>query len=148
MERNDRVITPNIAVAERVAHARPAPVSTESRWWQRWGAHVGYAAVVWSLLYGALGLSWSFGGAGFPFGRGNDPQAALSILADVQVETAAPFVAGLGLLGSAVALATNVWAEYPFSLLFVADCVIALGLLAAIWATAREQVAWRHKTGG
>jgi hypothetical protein len=44
-----------------------------------------------------------------------------------------------------VALATNVWAEYPFSLLFVADCVIALGLLAAIWATAREQVAWRQQ---
>jgi hypothetical protein len=104
MERNDRVITPNIAVADRVAHARPTPVSTESRWWERWGAHVGYAAMVWSLLYGVLGLYWLLGGQGFPFGRGNDPQAALSILADVQAETAAPIVAGLGLLGSAVAL--------------------------------------------
>ena len=44
-----------------------------------------------------------------------------------------------------VALATDAWREYPFSLLFAADCLIALGLLAAIWVTAREQVAWRRQ---
>ena len=43
------------------------------------------------------------------------------------------------------ALATDVWRDLPFSLLFAADCLIALGLLAAIWATAREQIAWRHQ---
>jgi hypothetical protein len=41
-----------------------------------------------------------------------------------------------------VALATDVWRALPYSLLFVADCLIALGLLAAIWMTALEQVAW------
>jgi hypothetical protein len=40
------------------------------------------------------------------------------------------------------ALATDGWRELPFSLLFVADCLIALGLLAAIWMTALEQVDW------
>jgi hypothetical protein len=43
------------------------------------------------------------------------------------------------------ALATDAWRELPFSLLFAADCLIALGLLAAIWVTAREQIAWRHQ---
>ena len=43
------------------------------------------------------------------------------------------------------ALATDAWREPPFSLLFAADCLIALGLLAAIWVTAREQIAWRHQ---
>jgi hypothetical protein len=43
------------------------------------------------------------------------------------------------------ALATGAWRESPFSLLFAADCLIALGLLAAIWVTAREQIAWRHQ---
>ena len=43
------------------------------------------------------------------------------------------------------ALATNAWREPPLSLLFAADCLITLGLLAAIWVTAREQIAWRRQ---
>jgi hypothetical protein len=43
------------------------------------------------------------------------------------------------------ALATDAWREFPVLLLFAADCLIALGLLAAIWVTAREQIAWRHQ---
>ena len=43
------------------------------------------------------------------------------------------------------ALATDAWREPPFSLQFAADCLIALGLLAAIWVTAREQIAWRRQ---
>jgi hypothetical protein len=39
------------------------------------------------------------------------------------------------------ALATDAWREVPVLLLFAADCLIALGLLAAIWVTAREQIA-------
>jgi hypothetical protein len=42
------------------------------------------------------------------------------------------------------ALATEAWREFPGLLLFAADCLIALGLLAAIWVTAREQIAWRR----
>jgi hypothetical protein len=44
-----------------------------------------------------------------------------------------------------VALATDLWRTAPLSLLFAADCVIAIGLLAAIWVTAREQLAWRQQ---
>ncbi len=43
------------------------------------------------------------------------------------------------------ALATDVWRTFPVALLFAADCLIALGLLAAIWVTTREQIAWRRQ---
>ena len=46
------------------------------------------------------------------------------------------------------ALATEAWREFPVSLLFAADCLIALGLVTAIWVTAREQIAWRHQHAG
>jgi hypothetical protein len=76
------------------------------RAWRRWPEWLGYAAAVWSLIYGALGLWWALGGAGFPFGTENDPKAAAeSILGGAQAETAAPVGAGLGLVGAAVALA-------------------------------------------
>jgi len=61
----------------------------------RWLTWVGYAAAVWSLGYGVLGLRWARSGAGFPFGRERDPDAdaAESILADVHRATAAPVIA-------------------------------------------------------
>ncbi|MFK9092779.1 hypothetical protein [Bacillus salipaludis] len=34
---------------------------------KRWPSWIGYAAVLWSALYGALHLYWLFGGAGYPF---------------------------------------------------------------------------------
>jgi hypothetical protein len=72
------------------------------RWWH-WPQLARYAALVWSLLYGALGLYWTLGGAGFPFGK-NDPEAHFfSILASVTQGTAAPVIAALGLLGALVA---------------------------------------------
>ncbi|GAA0242266.1 hypothetical protein [Haladaptatus pallidirubidus] len=72
----------------------------------RWPAWAAYAASAWSLIYGALGIYWTFGGSGFPFGAANDPEgAALSILAGVQVETAAPVIAAMGLVGAVVGLA-------------------------------------------
>jgi hypothetical protein len=74
-------------------------------WWQRWPDWVGYAAAGWSLLYGALGMYWALGGAGFPFGRENDPQAALSVLAGVQARTGGPIIAALGLVGALIAVA-------------------------------------------
>ncbi len=43
------------------------------------------------------------------------------------------------------AFATHAWREFPMVLLFAADCLIALGLLAAIWVTALEQISWRHQ---
>jgi hypothetical protein len=57
------------------------------------------------LLYGALGFFWSLGGEGFPFGRENDPQAALSILEGVRAATGAPIIAALGSVGTVIAVA-------------------------------------------
>src|SRR5512140_616009 len=36
-----------------------------ARGWQQWTP---YAAVIWSLLYAALGLYWALSGRGFPYG--------------------------------------------------------------------------------
>ena len=63
-----------------------------------------YAAAAWSLGYGLLGLYWWSGGAGFPYGAGNDAAARISILGGVTQSTAAPFIAGLGLVGTLVGL--------------------------------------------
>ena len=63
-----------------------------------------YAAAAWSLGYGLLGLYWWNGGAGFPYGAGNDAAARISILGGVTQSTAAPFFAGLGLVGTLVGL--------------------------------------------
>lgn len=75
-----------------------------SRLLRRWPGWVGYAAGLWSLAYGVLGLWWALGGAGFPFGSENDPSAALSVLGNTQVETGAPVVAFLGFVGASAAL--------------------------------------------
>lgn len=72
---------------------------------RRWPGWVGYAAGLWSLAYGLLGLWWVLGGAGFPFGNENDPSAALSILGSTRAETSAPVVALLGFVGALAALA-------------------------------------------
>jgi hypothetical protein len=82
-----------------IGKARVAP-----RWWRRWPEWGGYAAGACSLIYGAFGLYWALGGAGFPFGE-NDPQSALSVLGNVRVEFAAPIIAALGLVGATVAVA-------------------------------------------
>ena len=72
----------------------------------RWPGWVGHAAATWSLIYGALGLYWALGGAGFPCGSENGPKAAAeSILGSAQSDTTAPVIAGLGLVGAMVALA-------------------------------------------
>ncbi len=75
------------------------------RWWRRWPGWIGYVAAAWSLAYGVLGLYWTLGGAGFPFGSGNDPDAALSILGGVRAEFGAPVISALGLAGVVVAVA-------------------------------------------
>ncbi|MFC4591387.1 serine/threonine-protein kinase [Sphaerisporangium corydalis] len=71
--------------------------------WTRWA---GYAAAVWSLAYGALGLYWALGGGGFPFGRA-DPnwEPGLSVLGEIRPQTAAPVIAVLGLVGAVAGVA-------------------------------------------
>ncbi len=90
-------------VAERTHDA--VTVGVAFRWWRRWPGWIRYAAATWSLIYGVLGLYWALGGAGFPFGRENDPGAALSILVGVRSEVGAPVIAALGLLGAVAAVA-------------------------------------------
>lgn len=60
-------------------------------------------AGAWSLAYGALGLRWASGGAGFPFGAASDPEAGLSVLGGLTAATAAPWIAVLGFAGGAIA---------------------------------------------
>ena len=102
-------------------------MGTSPRWRQRWPDWVAYAAAAWSLLYGVLGVYWTLGGAGFPFGRENDPQAALSALEGVEARTGGPIIAALGLVGAVVAVAmTRTWGRGIFRVL----------MLAFAWTTA------------
>ncbi|CAM3400411.1 hypothetical protein [Stackebrandtia soli] len=75
--------------------------------WPRW---IGYATAIWSLSYALLGLYWTFGGGGFPFGSG-DPQMAreganaihANVLGLATPEIAGPIIAGVGLFAAVVA---------------------------------------------
>lgn len=72
-------------------------------YWPQWS---GCAAATWSLLYSLLGIYWELGGAGFPFGAQSDPPAQVeSILGGVRVGIGSPTIAGLGILGTLIALA-------------------------------------------
>ena len=71
---------------------------------RRWPGWVGYAAGLWSLAYGLLGLWWALGGPGFPFGGANDPSAALSVFGGAGAKTGGPVIAVLGLAGAAAAM--------------------------------------------
>ncbi|WP_061294872.1 hypothetical protein [Herbidospora cretacea] len=70
----------------------------------RWRDWSGYAAAVWSLVYGALGLFWALGGAGFPFASVEDDRATGSILEGSPAGIVAPGMAAVGLAGAIVAL--------------------------------------------
>ncbi|GAA3089840.1 hypothetical protein [Streptosporangium carneum] len=71
----------------------------------RWPRRAAYAASAWSLLYGGLGLHWALGGAGFPFGEGDIPDArAESLLGASTAAGTAPVIAALGFAGAALAL--------------------------------------------
>ncbi len=50
-------------IVSEVAEAATARIE-KKRGWQQWTP---YAAVVWSLMYGALGIYWAVGGGGFPY---------------------------------------------------------------------------------
>lgn len=102
-----------------------------SSWWPAWAA---YAAGAWSLAYGVLGLYWTFGGTGFPFGTENDPGGAvLSVLAGVRAETGAPVIAALGLVGTVVAVAmVRTWGRGLQRVVLLAFAWSAAAVLALI----------------
>ncbi|GAA0266295.1 hypothetical protein GCM10009539_61360 [Cryptosporangium japonicum] len=65
---------------------------------------MGPAAAGWSSIYGVLGLAWSAGAPGFPFGHEHDRYGeTISVLDPVTRSGAAPVVAVLGLFGALVA---------------------------------------------
>ena len=88
--------------ASRQAGAGTARAASRSWRWPGW---VGYAAGLWSLVYGLLGLWWTLGGSGFPFGSENDPGVALSILGAARAQTTARVIVALGLIGAVAAVA-------------------------------------------
>lgn len=84
-----------------VTSSAPRRIRTRSTW-PRW---IGPAAAAWSAAYGILGLLWSAGGPGFPFGRAHDPDGKIiSILDAVTPRAAAPVIAVLGLGGAVLAV--------------------------------------------
>lgn len=101
--------------------------------WRRWPDWVAYAAAAWSIVHAALGVSWSLGGGGFPYGTANDPAARISILGGTTAETTAPVIAGLGFIGALVALAmARGWTGGVRRLLIGFGAIAAFALALAI----------------
>lgn len=116
-----------IKIADIQAHPKLSFVT-------RWPEWVGYAAALWSLIYGMLGFYWMLGGAGFPFGSVTGPSAGESLLAGVQAESGAPVIAILGLVGALLAL-IMAWKRgrgLPRMLLLIFASLVAAMLLVVI----------------
>ncbi|MEF3302535.1 hypothetical protein [Paenibacillus sp. GYB003] len=62
----------------------------------QWGWH---AAIIWTFIYGGLGMYWSFGGEGYPFGLDIDPDAAGSFYRHASSELTGAVIAVLSVLG-------------------------------------------------
>lgn len=75
------------------------------RWVGRWPEWSAYAAAVWSFAYGLLGLYWSMGGDGFPFGPVDLAHISGSVLEGSRAEVVAPIMAACGFLGTLIGLA-------------------------------------------
>lgn len=72
-----------------LAAIRPRPVRSPGR------MLAALAAPLWAAAYGVLGLWWSLGGPGFPFGPEHDPGAGTSLLGGLSREVGAPILAGV-----------------------------------------------------
>jgi len=96
--------------------------------WQRW---VPYAAVVWSLVYAALGLYWAVSGRGFPFtfGTVSDPTAPLLVRLGPVVAWIVVIMAGIpaAAMGAAMLRGAKSGALRP--LLITAGALLAVFLL-------------------
>src|SRR5437870_1849098 len=92
--------------------------------WPKWTA---YAALAPSLAYLALGVFWTHGGGGFPFGATAD--APETLLKTATGPVAGHCIAGIGLVGAvaAIAMIRRIRSpRYP---------VIAFGLALAVTLT-------------
>lgn len=86
-------------------HAGHMTTTTPRSLISRWPAWAGYAAALWSLSYGLLGVAWALGAPGFPWGTSDpDLDGALSILADATPRPGGWWIAAFGLLSTVVAL--------------------------------------------
>ncbi|TWD73382.1 hypothetical protein FB561_7271 [Kribbella amoyensis] len=97
---------------------------------KNWPAWSGYAAALWSLVYGVLGVYWAAGGAGYPFARVDDDRATASLMEGAPVGIVAPALAVLGLTGAVVAvLMTRREARHWAPTAFAAVLAVVLALL-------------------
>jgi hypothetical protein len=71
---------------------------------QRWVRWAPYAAAIWSLGYGVLGVLWAWGVRGYPFGPDTETGLAVSLLAGLDRGTGAWVIAGVGVAGAALAI--------------------------------------------
>ncbi|MFI0737649.1 NYN domain-containing protein [Streptomyces sp. NPDC021100] len=77
----------------------PPPGASRGRWRTRWPVWSGCLAALWSLLYGAAGLYWAAGGAGYPFAKVVNDRASASLLEPSRAETVGPVIAAVGAAG-------------------------------------------------
>jgi hypothetical protein len=113
------------------ASTRPAMVPG---WWRRWPAWSPYyAAMAWSVLYGALTLAWAAGAPGFPFGEADPEGAAMgSVLFAAPAEPTELVMASSCAVGMIVAGAMRRPTSHPrrrWALLAVAGCFAITMLL-------------------
>jgi hypothetical protein len=109
--------------------------STHFSWLSRWPQWTGYAAALWSGLYGLLGLYWFLGGNGFPFGK-NDSRAEMmgSFLSNLNVDVGGPVIAIAGLTGTVVAIAMKeTWgSRFPRSIILFFAWIMSVTLIFII----------------
>jgi hypothetical protein len=98
-----------------------------------WSDWIGWIALGFSVAYAALGIWWSLGGGGYPFGPDGDPQAALSILGGVGREIGAPAIAAVGAASAlAAVLMIRRTTDHPLLRRILPAFGMALGLTAAV----------------
>ncbi|MGE7766931.1 hypothetical protein [Peribacillus sp. NPDC096540] len=109
--------------------------STHFSWLSRWPQWTGYAAALWSLIYGLLGAYWLLRGNGFPYGK-NDPRAEMlgSFLSNFNVNVGGPVIAIAGLVGTVVALAmVMTWgSRFPRTILLSFSWIMSVTLIFVV----------------
>ncbi|TDD21498.1 hypothetical protein [Nonomuraea diastatica] len=97
-----------MAVTQRI----PVPV------WNRWPTWTAYAALLWSVIYAVLGISWALGGGGFPFGANDiNAEGQGELLAEATAPVAGSITAALGAAGVVTAGAMARRARGPRAML-------------------------------
>ncbi|WP_222851604.1 hypothetical protein [Phytoactinopolyspora mesophila] len=108
------------------------PVRRALRRWRSW---VGYAAAVWAFGYGLLGLLWTLGMPGFPFGEGDVPDARHhSVLGEATAAGTGPWIAAVGFAGGLAAIGlARAGARGPLrSSLIASGWILAVALIFVI----------------